>query len=132
MQFQKAMPGFRAVISALLLVALPAILLAEGHDDSSESNAGPTVVVIGHDPERPSTQRPAPVVFVLPVFVPIFTPVPVSDPNRAISEVPQERRFEASSPNGRFGRFMADPTRRFLNDGWITSTGDQAAQPGRR
>jgi hypothetical protein len=126
------MRRLRAAISALLLVALPAILLAEGQDSGPESNAGPTVVVIGHGPERPSTQQPAPVVFVLPVFVPVFTPVPVSEPTRAISEVPHERPPEAPSTNGRFGRFMADPTRRFLNDGWITSTGDPAAQPARR
>jgi hypothetical protein len=108
------------VISALLLVALgsTARLMAEGQEGSFEANAGPTVVVIGHD--------------LVTVFGPFFTSAPVCDSSRARCESPHENPSQASSPGSQFGRFMADPTRRFVNDGWITPTGVPAAQPARR
>jgi hypothetical protein len=121
------------VVSALLLIAigLPAAP-ARAQDGSSETTSGPTVVIIGHDPDRPSTQQAAPVVYVVPVFVPFFAPGPGSNSRPPACETPHEKPLEVAAPAGRFGRFMADPTRRFLNDGWITPAGDPAARSTQR
>jgi len=74
----------------------------------------PDVVIVGHGPDRPNGYQ-KPVFVVANVFpyllVPALCPLPAPSATVRPSILPPA--------TGTFGRFMSDPTARFLNDGFL-------------
>jgi hypothetical protein len=105
---------------ALLLALAAGVLSAVAQEPEREQpgeaaqapvvDDGPTVVVIGHGPEPPDAP-PAPYfsgIGLAPAFIVVFVPVSA----RCILNPPPE-----PAAAGQFGRFIADPMRRFINNG---------------
>ena len=93
----------------------------------------PETVIVGHGPDRPNTSHwdgyfSVPGTLLYFVYVPV--PRSVCATASAITS-----RSRPSTTQGRFGRFMSDPTarfqsdgsRRFLNDGFVSTEGAPAA-----
>jgi hypothetical protein len=78
----------------------------------------PEIVIVGHGPERPNTFHPDDdrLTVVVPVFV--FVPYLVVVPplGSCAAQAASSNMTFPSSPNSVFGRFMNDPTARFLSN----------------